>query len=209
MSVAIMRRRIRTGLRDIVAGSSRGYDRLRTAVKPMDRFAPNCLWIIALGYLLVYPVTSTALTVIIDTGQTESILPFLEPFEAQDEALQPPKTQTRTVGAAAPETWLPIRSPGLTPGRVKTRSHERPFTRPLFLIGSDPRSWRWLKRNQARLKAIGAVGMLVQAETVGDLELIIELAIGLSILPASATDIAKALGISHYPVLISAHAIEQ
>ena len=58
-------------------------------------------------------------------------------------------------------------------------------------------------------KDIGAVGMLVQAETREDLRAIAELADGLSILPASASDIVKALGISHYPVLISARGIEQ
>jgi integrating conjugative element protein (TIGR03765 family) len=51
--------------------------------------------------------------------------------------------------------------------------------------------------------------MLVQAETLEDLRVIAELANGLSILPASGSDIAKALGISHYPVLISTHSIEQ
>ena len=53
------------------------------------------------------------------------------------------------------------------------------------------------------------MGMLVQVDTVDDLRTIAELADGLSILPASASDIAQALGISHYPVLISAHGIEQ
>ncbi|MCP4070798.1 MAG: DUF2859 domain-containing protein, partial [Hyphomicrobiales bacterium] len=42
-----------------------------------------------------------------------------------------------------------------------------------------------------------------------DLQATANLSGGLSILPASASDIAKALGISHYPVLISAHGIEQ
>jgi integrating conjugative element protein (TIGR03765 family) len=51
--------------------------------------------------------------------------------------------------------------------------------------------------------------MLVQADTLEDLRTIAELADGLPILPASASDIAKALGVSHYPVLISTHAIEQ
>lgn len=51
--------------------------------------------------------------------------------------------------------------------------------------------------------------MLVQAETMEDLRGIARLADGLSILPASGSDIAKALGVSHYPVLISAHGIEQ
>jgi integrating conjugative element protein (TIGR03765 family) len=56
---------------------------------------------------------------------------------------------------------------------------------------------------------MGAVGMLVQAETREDLQAVADLADGLPILPTSASDIAKALGISHYPVLISAHGVEQ
>ena len=76
-------------------------------------------------------------------------------------------------------------------------------------MGSDTRSRQWLQTYRERLKAIGAVGMLVQADTLEDLRTIAELANGLSVLPASASDIAKALGISHYPVLISAHGIEQ
>ena len=51
--------------------------------------------------------------------------------------------------------------------------------------------------------------MLVQADTLEDLRAIAALAEGLSILPASGSDIAQALGITHYPVLITAHGIEQ
>mgnify|MGYP002062781803 FL=1 len=56
---------------------------------------------------------------------------------------------------------------------------------------------------------MGAVGMLVQADTLQDLRRVAQLAGGLAVLPASATDIAKALGIRHYPVLISSHGVEQ
>jgi integrating conjugative element protein (TIGR03765 family) len=56
---------------------------------------------------------------------------------------------------------------------------------------------------------MGAVGMLVHAETIDDLRVMAELAKGLSILPAPATDIAEALGLSHYPVLISREGIAQ
>ena len=51
--------------------------------------------------------------------------------------------------------------------------------------------------------------MLVQAETQEDLRAIARLAGGLPIMPASAADIATALGISHYPVLITPQGIEQ
>jgi integrating conjugative element protein (TIGR03765 family) len=174
----------------------------------MDRLARR--WGIAIACLLVPVVAEAELTVIYDSGYTQPIAPFLEVFEAVNEVPEPsPVTEKSALGAADPEAWLPIQSPGLTPGLVETRSHDRPFARPFFLIGSDARSRQWLRDHRVRLKEIGAVGMLVQAETLADLRAIARLADGLSILPASASDIAQALGISHYPVLFSAHGVEQ
>ena len=66
----------------------------------------------------------------------------------------------------------------------------------------------WLAQHRERLAAIGAVGMLVQAESADDLDAIARLADGLPILPASASDIARVLGIKHVPVLISRRGIE-
>ena len=165
----------------------------------------------ALAMLLQVPAIAAAeLTVIYDSGNTQPIVPFLEAFEADDGTpRQSPVINKTQLGAADPEALLPIQSPGLTPGRVETRSHERPFTRPFFLIGPDARSRQWLETHRKRLKEIGAVGMLVQADTVKDLRTIAELAEGLSILPASGSDIAQALGITHYPVVITPHGIEQ
>ncbi|MCP4963900.1 MAG: integrating conjugative element protein [bacterium] len=169
------------------------------------------IWLVMIVSFLLVPVTAQAeLTVIYDSGNTQPIAPFLEVFESADEIQQQRPVPTKPqLGAADPEAWLPIQSPGLTPGFVQARSHERPFARPFFLIGSDARSRQWLKNHRDRLKEIGAVGMLVQADTREDLQATANLSGGLSIMPASASDIAKALGISHYPVLISAHGIEQ
>ena len=164
----------------------------------------------AAACVLVPVMAQAELTVIYDSGNTQPIAPFLEVFESDDELpRQSPTISNHQLGAADPEAWLPIQSPGLTPGLVPARSHDRPFARPFFLIGSDTHSRQWLQTHRDRLKAIGAMGMLVQADTLDDLRTIAELANGLSVLPASASDIAKALGISHYPVLISAHGIEQ
>ncbi len=150
------------------------------------------------------------LTVIYDNGNTRLLAPYLESIQAP---VSPPQRLTtpdvRQLGAADPEQWLPIRSPGLTPGRVEKRAVHPPFTRPFFLIGSDAFSRRWLGAHRDRLAEIGAVGMLVQAGTVDDLRTIAALANGLPILPASAADIAKALGLSHYPVLITRDGLEQ
>ncbi|MCG7953144.1 MAG: integrating conjugative element protein [Candidatus Thiodiazotropha endolucinida] len=164
----------------------------------------------AIACALVPTMAQAEFTVIYDNGNTQPIAPFLEAFESADDSPQQSPIPTKPqLGAADPKALLPIRSPGLTPGRVETRSHERPFTRPFFLIGSDARSRKWLQTHRNRLKEIGAVGMLVQADTVEDLRTTATLAEGLSILPASGSDIAQALGITHYPVLITPHGIEQ
>ena len=176
----------------------------------MGRFSLYCRKVMVMSCLLVPVMARAELTVIYDSGHTQSIAPFLDVFESTEGMpKQNPIPIKPSLGAADPKAWLPIQSPGLTPGPVQARAHDRPFTRPFFLIGSDSRSRQWLQTHRDRFKEIGAVGMLVQAETMDDLRSIARLADGLSILPASGDDIAKALGISHYPVLVSAHGIEQ
>jgi len=170
------------------------------------------LWTVGIVLVAVFaPALAAAeLTVIYDSGDTRPLAPYLKVFETQGaEAARAPPPKPPVLGVADLERLLPIHSPGLTPGRVDRRAVSRPFTRPFFLIGSDRQSRDWLARHRERLAEIGAVGMLVQAETVDDLGAIAELAGGLPILPASASDIARALGLSHYPVLITKDGLEQ
>ena len=169
------------------------------------------VWLKVIGVAIgLIPNPGAALTVIYDSGDTWSIAPFLDAFESTATTLpQSQINESPQLGAADLESLLPIHSPGLTPGPVQPRIHDRPFMRPFFLIGSDALSRQWLLEHRDRLKEIGAVGMLVQADTRDDLRTIAGLASGLSIMPASANDIAKALGISNYPVLITSHGIEQ
>ncbi|MCP5443396.1 MAG: integrating conjugative element protein [Chromatiaceae bacterium] len=172
--------------------------------------AVKLLNVIGIVIGLIPTLAGAALTVIYDSGETQPIAPFLDALESSDiTAPRRPTIQPPQLGAADLATLLPIRSPGLTPGPVQPNTHDRPFTRPFFLIGSDNLSRQWLLEHRDRLKEIGAVGMLIQAETLDDLQTIAELAAGLSVMPASASDIAKVLGVSHYPVLITPHGIEQ
>ena len=153
----------------------------------------------------------SALTVIYDSGETYPLAPFLEVFDeeqVQEDGPQASPVQP-SLGAADPGRILPIRSPGLTPGRVELQDIKRPFVRPFFLIGADGFSREWFATHRDRLAEIGGVGMLVEAETLDDLRAIATIADGLPILPASASDIAEALGLSHYPVLITKDGIEQ
>ena len=82
--------------------------------------------LMAIGLLPI--LVFAELTVIYDSGNTQPIAPFLEVFEAPD--APPPRLtmpQPPLLGAADLANLLPIRSPGLTPGRVTPRNQDRPF----------------------------------------------------------------------------------
>jgi len=167
---------------------------------------------IAAGLVLILiPVIGwTRLIVIFDSGATQPLAPFLEPLGASERPPEQRTASTETVPVTVDlESLLPIRSPGLTPGPVKIRAQERELTTPFFLVGADALSRKWLADNRERLIEIGAVGMLVAAKSLADLKAIADLTEGLPITPASGTDLARVLGIHHYPVLITAHGIEQ
>jgi integrating conjugative element protein (TIGR03765 family) len=104
---------------------------------------------------------------------------------------------------------LPVRTASLSPGTVASRRQTTPNMPALFLIGDDPLSQAWLKRRLPVLQQLKAVGLVVQVKSVSDLERLRALAPGVSLYPASADDLAQRLNLSHYPVLITATAIEQ
>ncbi len=162
-----------------------------------------------LGLLLVPTLVAAEPTVIYDSGSTRPLAPLLEVPGANEPQGPSADTSRPDLGAANVERLLPIRSPGLTPGQVEPRPFDQRFARPFFLVGADPLSREWLVTNRDELLRMGAVGMLVHAETIDDLRGLAELANGLPILPAPGTDIAAALGLSHYPVLISREGIAQ
>ena len=149
------------------------------------------------------------LTVVFDNGQARPLSDFLGPMDSGKPDTVPSYPEKPPLGSADVESLLPIRSPGLTPGKITPRKHSVPFAHSFFLIGSDTISKRWLIQNREALKQMGAAGLLVDASNIEDLRAIANLADGLPITPASGSDIAKALGILHYPVGISAGRIWQ
>lgn len=149
------------------------------------------------------------LVVIFDNGRTQSLAPYLEAIEPGPQPPPPATPAVPSLGAADPATLLPIRSPGLSPGRVHARAHARPLLRPFFMIGADARSRRWLVHRREHLVSIGAVGLLVAADSERELQQVAKLARGLPITPASGSDLARVLGLEHYPVLITASGISQ
>jgi integrating conjugative element protein (TIGR03765 family) len=159
--------------------------------------------------IIVGRASAEGLTVIYDSGDTQPIAPYLEILKDSTEGDDTEAPQIPSLGAADLSQLLPIYSPGLTPGPVTRTAISRPYSAPLFLIGCDPLSARWLAANRSRLAYLGAVGMVVEAPDEAALQRVTELAGGLSLLPASATDLAASLGITHYPVLITRDNFEQ
>ncbi|MGH8646105.1 MAG: PFL_4695 family integrating conjugative element protein [Gammaproteobacteria bacterium] len=163
--------------------------------------------VLALGLSASLP--GAALEVIWDAGG-EPIGPYLARLALRD------VRAIRAVGvpiAGSDRTYslkqhLPIRSPSLTPGPVEARYHPTRLLQPVFLVGADPGSLAWLEANRERLKHLHAIGMLVQAENEAELSQAIAAAQGLPLIPASGEAFATALGISHYPVLITREGFE-
>ena len=145
------------------------------------------------------------LVVLYDSGQSWPIDDYLEPLQARPD--RPPSAKGGSVngalGSADLKTLLPIRSPSLTPGPVPAREFEAPIPVAFFMIGSDDASLNWLREHRDILMSHGAVGLLVDASNKEDLEVVAEIASGLPITPASGEDIATALGVKHYPVVVS------
>lgn len=170
---------------------------------------------VLIAFSLWADIASAALTVIHDSGATRPLAPYLEVLGESARTESPARIEDSNakLGAAALSNLLPIQTPGLRPGPVTKRPLRLPnngtLSRPFFLIGSDALSQDWFARHRDRLLAIGAVGMLVQAETEADVAAIAQIADGIQILPASATDIARALGLAHIPALVYRHGIEQ
>ncbi|MDX1252273.1 MAG: integrating conjugative element protein [Gammaproteobacteria bacterium] len=152
-------------------------------------------------------VSLAAPVIIHDTGRGLSLAPYFEPLQdANADAAAPVKPVPDSVA----DGLLPVHTPEMSPGKVVTRPLNKPeLTQPLFLIGPDALSLEWLRRHRERLIQINAIGMLVEARTSADLQAVAGLAKGLRIMPASASDIARLLGLTHYPVLITRTGIEQ
>ena len=178
------------------------------------------------GLLCVLSSTSSRaqLIVIYDSGETQPLAPYLQSLQPEKPQNKPqnkpqkkPSPQPQLLGPADISNMLPMHSPGLTVGTLSPLDSNPPQLtllakgnpRPFFLIGTDERSRQWLLAHRSQLVSLGAVGMVVQANTEEELEGIAAIANGLPITLGSASDIAKALGIRHYPVLISARGVEQ
>ena len=104
---------------------------------------------------------------------------------------------------------FPVRSDQLTPGELQGRVINAPGLQPLFLIGDDAMSKAWLSQRRDQLQQLNAVGIVVNVASAERFAEVQRWADGLQMVPAPSNDLAQRLGIKHYPLLITATAIQQ
>ncbi|CCN17671.1 integrating conjugative element protein [Bordetella bronchiseptica] len=167
------------------------------------------------GLLAGLPLASRAgepLIVVEDRGGT-SALPYYEALNLQPRVNAPARSpiQAPQVPATPADeaAMLPVRSTSLTPGTVARRVIEAPGLRPFVVVGDDETSQAWLSRHAASLRERGAVGLVVNVDTVRGLARLRALVPGVPLAPVSGDDLAERLGLRHYPALITATGIEQ
>jgi len=154
--------------------------------------------------------------VIYDSGTAIPVYPYKMPLEglvipdfgdkwATDAAVKAAESDPND-----PANWLPVTTGKLSPGNFESRTVTfNQIANPLCIIGSDDRSIEWLERHHNALLANDVLCWLVSADTVADVQRVVDALNGISMSPANGDSIADFFVIDHYPVLITQRFIEQ
>lgn len=105
-----------------------------------------------------------------------------------------------------------VLSPSMSPGaqpRISIGDAGLHLPHPIFLIGTDELSLHWLTEHRIRLSALGAVGLVVEADGIADMLKVKRVAGDLPLAAGSGEMLAEQFGLRHYPVLIGPEWIEQ
>ncbi|WP_414737246.1 integrating conjugative element protein [Klebsiella oxytoca] len=148
------------------------------------------------------------LTVVADLGGL-SAAPYFEGINNQGNGAALQMKSKPDLAPASPETFLPVTTLELTPGKVEPRSLTLTGMRPMFLIGDDELSRHWLSFRRDVLGQLNAVGLVVNVASEGAFNDLKRHADGLELLPVSGSDLSKRLGLLHYPVLLTEKGLEQ
>ncbi|MEZ8633690.1 integrating conjugative element protein [Vibrio lentus] len=102
---------------------------------------------------------------------------------------------------------VPVSTPQLTPGKVERRTLKQSVSTPLFIVGDDALSHRWLSAKRDYLASIGAQGLVVNVKTKAGWQRFKRY--DLTLYPVAGRDFAAAFGLRHYPVLIERGELKQ
>lgn len=160
--------------------------------------------------LLLASFSHAALIVVEDMGGTSALSYYRTlNLPSDDQSAKPMTLPTVRLNPYSEADMLPVKSEHLSPGKVENRVTNVPGLVPLFLVGDDNLSRRWLAARADLLREISAIGLVVNVQHIKALTELRELGSGLEMVPTSADDLALRMGVKHYPVLITATGIEQ
>lgn len=103
---------------------------------------------------------------------------------------------------------FPVHTAGLRPGRLaglRRLADSQWLTQPIFLVGADPASKRWLSRHHERLERLGAAGVVVDVPSQAAYNQLLTHAHGLPLAPVAMPWLAQRLATVQaavYPLLI-------
>ena len=155
---------------------------------------------------------ATPLTVLYDSGDTLPLAPLLEASGFTSEPDHDDLPPIAPPMDAVLQQQVTVRSPSLTPGvqpRIAVGDAGTHLPRPIFLVGADELSLRWLAEHRIRLSTLGAVGLVIEADGVADVLHVKRAAGDLPLAAGSGEMLAEQFGLRHYPVLIGPEWIEQ
>lgn len=165
------------------------------------------------GLILRATIAGAAPPLIHDSGTTEPLAPYLEAVQTAEPAPARAAEPELPLPNAPLSQLLPVHSPSLKPCALASINVSRAALGHLkmafFALGADGVSVAWLERNLAKLQALRAVGLVVEAETESDVNRVRLAAPGLLVVPTSGETLETALGLACYPVLITTEGVYQ
>lgn len=185
----------------------------------MIKHLPSCLFFtlcsaFASTYAIELPQPAE-LAVIHKTSGAVSALRYYDSLSIQssDKAVQPLPSinfNPDMLREDLIDSLFPVVSHLITPGSVQSRTVSAPgLVQPIFLVGYDELSAIWLSQRGSELKQLGAIGLVVNVPHRRAMEELQRAAGDLTLIPVVGDDIAQAVGVSHYPVLLTQSSIEQ
>jgi integrating conjugative element protein (TIGR03765 family) len=158
--------------------------------------------------VLLTTSSMAALNVIADLGG-ESTAPLFDAINNENNEFTPPRSLSAEPAPADISDMLPVTTPEMSAGKVVSRELHLAGMTPVFLVGDDPLSREWLTLRHDELKRLHATGLVVNVGDKAALTELQQLIPGVTLLPAAASEIARRLQLSHYPVLITSTGLAQ
>jgi len=142
-------------------------------------------------------------TVIAKVGQTEPVTTYF------GNMLHPKKTQSMEDFEKKPSVDFSVKTNAMSPGFVHERAiHISLLDRPIFIVGDDDLSKKWLREYSASLNKVHAIGFIVNTNGNSETKAIAN-KFHVTLVPVNGYGLSKRFGLKHYPVLISKNRIEQ